>query len=65
MKTVSYVVLAVTYCVAVLVIEVYQLQRLHTLLARFSLLNLDADMASLGLIELWALYCHLLRLAES
>ena len=44
-------------------IEFYQLQRLDTLVARFSHLNLDADMASLGLIELWALYCYLSRLA--
>ena len=63
MKTVSYVVLAVTYCVAVTVIEFYWLQRLHTLVARFSHLNLDADMASRGLIELWALCCFLSRLA--
>ena len=62
MKTVFYVVLAVTYCVAVTVIEFYWLQRLHTLVARFSHLNLDADMASLSLLELWALYCYLSRL---
>ncbi len=40
------------------------LDRLQTLIARFSYLNLDADIASLSLIELWGLYCYLSRLAS-
>ena len=41
------------------------LKRLQTLLARFSHLGIDADIASLSLIDAWALYLHLSRLAES
>jgi len=41
------------------------LDRLQMLLARYSNIALDADMASLSLIELWGVYCYLSRLAES
>lgn len=41
------------------------LERLQTLVARFSYMGLDADIAALSLIELWGLYCYLNRLAES
>ena len=41
------------------------LERLKTLIARFSHLGIGADMASLSLIDAWALYLHLSRLAES
>lgn len=40
------------------------LERLQTLIERFSYLGLDADIASLSLIDSWALYLHLSRLAE-
>ena len=41
------------------------LKRLQMLIARFSHLGIDADMAALSLIDAWALYLHLSRLAES
>ena len=41
------------------------LERLQTLIARLSHLGIDADIASLSLIDAWALYLHLSRLAES
>lgn len=41
------------------------LERLQTLLARFSYLNLDADIALLSLIELYGVYCYLSRLARN
>ena len=41
------------------------LERLQTLVARFSYMGLGADIAALSLIELWGLYCYLNRLAES
>ena len=41
------------------------LKRLQMLIARLSHLGIDADMASLCLIDAWALYLHLSRLAES
>ena len=41
------------------------LERLQTLMARFNYIGIDADIASLSLIELWGLYCYLSRLAES
>ena len=41
------------------------LERLIALIERFFHLGLDADIASLSLIEAWALYLHLSRLAES
>ena len=41
------------------------LKRLQMLIARFSHLGIDADMASVSLIDSWALYLHLSRLAES
>lgn len=40
------------------------LERLQTLLARFSYLGIEADIAALSMIELWALYLHLSRLAD-
>ncbi len=40
------------------------LQRLEMLLIRFSHLGVGADVASLSLIELWALYLHLSRLVD-
>ena len=41
------------------------LERLQTLIARFSYIGIDADIASLTLIELWGLYTYLNRLVES
>lgn len=41
------------------------LKRLAMLIARFSYLGIGADIASLSLIDAWALYLHLSRLAES
>ncbi len=41
------------------------LERLETLLARFSHMGLEIDIASLSLIDLWGVYCYLSRLAES
>lgn len=40
------------------------LERLEMLLARFSHLGIGSDVASLSLIELWALYLHLSRLVD-
>ncbi|MDG1096226.1 MAG: hypothetical protein P8N23_01185 [Methylophilaceae bacterium] len=40
------------------------LEQLKMLLARFSYLNLDADIATLSMVELWGLHCYLSRLAE-
>ena len=40
------------------------LQHLQMLIQRFSYLGIDADIASLGLIELWGLYIHLSQLAR-
>ena len=40
------------------------LERLQMLLARFSYLNLDADIASLSLFELRGLYQYLSRLVD-
>jgi len=40
------------------------LQHLEMLLMRFSHLGIGADVASLSLIELWALYLHLSRLVD-
>jgi hypothetical protein len=39
------------------------LNELNLLLARYSNLNLNADIATLSLVELWGLYCYLSRLA--
>lgn len=39
------------------------LQRLQMLATRFSHLGVSADLAGLGIIELWGLYCFLSRLA--
>ena len=41
------------------------LERLQTLLERFSGLGIGADIAALSLIELWGLYRCLSRLADS
>lgn len=41
------------------------LERLQTLIARFSHLGIGADIATLSFIDAWALYLHLSRLAES
>ena len=41
------------------------LKRLQMLIALFSHLGIGADMAWLSLIDAWALYLHLSRLAES
>lgn len=41
------------------------LKRLQMLIARFSYLGVDADVASLSLVDAWALYLHLSRLVES
>ena len=40
------------------------LQHLEMLLIRFSHLGIGADVALLSLIELWAVYLHLSRLAN-
>lgn len=40
------------------------LLRLQMLLQRFSYLGIDADIASLGLNDLWGLYVHLSKLLE-
>ena len=40
-------------------------KRLQMLTARFSYLGIGADIASLSLIDAWALYLHLSRLADS
>lgn len=39
-------------------------ERLQMLIARFSHLGVDADIASLSLIEAWELYLHLSRLVD-
>lgn len=39
------------------------LNELNLLLARYSYLNLNADIATLSLVDLWGLYCYLSRLA--
>lgn len=40
------------------------LAHLQTLCERFSHLGIDADLATLSLIELWGLYCYLSRLVD-
>ena len=40
------------------------LEHLQELIGRFSSIGIDADIASLSLIEAWGLYCYLMRLAE-
>lgn len=40
------------------------IERLQTLLERFPHLGIGADIAALSIIELWGLYCFLLRLAD-
>jgi hypothetical protein len=40
------------------------LEKLQTLAAKYNQLGIDADIASLSLIELWELYLHLSRLGE-
>lgn len=39
-------------------------KQLEMLLIRFSHLGIGADVASLSMIELWALYLHLSRLVD-
>ena len=41
-----------------------RVERLQTLLNRFSHLGIGADLAALSVIELWGLYCYLSRLAD-
>lgn len=41
------------------------IERLQTLLGRFSHLGIDAGIAALSIIELWGLYLFLSRLADS
>ncbi len=41
------------------------LQQLEILLIRFSHLGIGVDIASLSMIELWTVYMHLSRLADS
>lgn len=41
------------------------LKEIRDLLWRISPLGIDADIASMGLCELWSVYCLLRRLAES
>ncbi len=38
---------------------------LKTLIAKYPYTAIDADIASLTLVELWGFYCFLSRLAES
>lgn len=42
----------------------YWLNELEMLLARFSYIGISADMATIGILEAWGLYCYLSRLAE-
>lgn len=39
------------------------LDELNLLLARYSYLNLNADIATLSLVELWGVYRYLIRMA--
>lgn len=39
------------------------LEELEMLLARFSHLGIEADLAALSIVEAWGLYCLLVRLA--
>lgn len=43
-------------------IWLYDLDRLLT---RFSQMGINPDIAAMGLIELWGVYCFLRRMAES
>ena len=52
-------------CCEVLAMNNDFLERLQTLMARFNYIGIDADIATLSLIDMWALYLHLSRLAES
>lgn len=40
------------------------LERLQTLLVRFSHFGIEADIAAMDLTALWGLYCFLSRLAD-
>ncbi len=51
-------------CAVVRIMNDDWLQHLEILLVRFSHLGVGADVASLSLIELWAVYLHLSRLAD-
>lgn len=44
--------------------DISWLEQLEMLLIRFSHLGIGTDIASLSLIELWAVYLYLLRLAD-
>lgn len=62
---VSNTVSAAMYCVLVKIMNSESwLERLEMLLMRFSHLGIGTDVASLSLIELWALYCYLSRLGN-
>ncbi len=52
-------------CLVVKVMNENWLEQLEMLLVRFSHLGIGADVASLSLIELWALYLYLSRLVNS
>lgn len=41
------------------------LDELNMLLARFSGVGIEPDIAALGLCELWGVYCYLRHLAEA
>jgi hypothetical protein len=41
------------------------LDQLQVLIAKYNQLGIDSDISTLSLVEKWALYLHLLRLAES
>jgi hypothetical protein len=60
----SNIVLAVMFYLAVKAMNKTWLEQLEMLLVCFSHLGIGADVASLSLIELWALYLHLSRLAD-
>ena len=62
---VSNTVSVAMYCALVKIMNSESwLERLEMLLMRFSHLGIGADVASLSLIELWALYCYLSRLGN-
>lgn len=54
-----------TCCEVLAMNDNHWLKRLQMLIARFSHLGIDADIATLSLIDAWALYLHLSRLVES
>lgn len=58
------IVWAVMFYLVVKAMNKIWLEQLEMLLVRFSHLSIGVDVASLSLIELWALYLHLSRLAD-